>query len=400
MLNKCQSEAFKKIYNWYWNSSEQVIQLEGAAGTGKSYFLAYVADNLGIKREEIMPATYTGAAAVVLRTKGFHNAKTFHSWMYKSEKVPLLDDNGHPVMDKYYNTPVYQVVWEPQSLRGIKLIIADEAGTIPLYMRKDIEKHGIKIIAAGDLRQLPPIESEPAYLYTGEVLHLTEYMRQAEGDGIVYLSDQLFKGYNISKGLYGNVLVIEEDELTDDMLRWADLVLCGTNRTRNYLNHHIREDILGFHGDLPHNGEKLICRNNNWNVECDGINLANGLIGLVTNYPDVSNFDGTTFNMDFLPGMISRPFTDLHVDYKWFTCTDLHEKEHYKKNRFFQGELFEYANAITTHLSQGSEARRGIYYQEFINKDINNHLDYTGITRFKQKAIIVIRKKKYYFNNR
>lgn len=397
MLNDSQNAIFNEVYNWYWNSPEQVIQIEGPPGTGKTYLMWYIATHLGIELEDIMPAAYTGAAAVVLRSKGFNNAKTFHSWMYKMVKTEVLGPDGKPVMDKYYNTPIYDITWIPQSLKGIKLIIADEAGTIPIEMKADIEKHGIKIIAVGDLRQLPPVESQPAYLYSGKVLHLTEYMRQSESDGIVYVSDMLYKGLNISKGLYNNVLVIEEDELTDEMLVWADLILCGTNKTRNNLNHHIRNDIRRYTDILPHKGEKLICRNNNWNIECDGINLANGLIGVVNNYPDVSGFDGRTFELEFWPGMLDRPFKNLRVDYKYFT-SDHQKKEYLKKNRFYKGELFEYADVITTHLSQGSEARRGIYVQEYIHKDINNHLDYTGLTRFKQNCIVVIRKKKYYFN--
>lgn len=400
MLNACQNKIFNQVYDWYWNSSEQVIQIEGPPGTGKTYLMWYIATHLGIDLDTIMPAAYTGAAAVVLRSKGFTNAKTFHSWMYKIVKTEVLDVNGQPIMDKYYNTPIYDISWEPQSLTGFNLIIADEAGTIPIEMKADIEKHGIKIIAVGDLRQLPPVESTPAYLYSGEVLHLTEYMRQSESDGIVYLSDRLYKGFDISKGVYNNVLVIEEDELTDEMLIWADLVLCGTNKTRSTLNQHIRQDIRGYTDVLPHNGEKLICRNNNWNLECDGINLANGLIGIVNNYPDVSGFDGKTFELDFWPGMLGRPFQNLRVDYKYFTSEDHHHREYLKKNRFYKGELFEYADVITTHLSQGSEARRGIYIQEYIHKDINNHLDYVGLTRFKQNVIMVIRKKKYYFNSR
>ena len=35
---------------------------------------------LGMSIADVMPTAYTGAAAIVMRTKGLYNAKTIHSW--------------------------------------------------------------------------------------------------------------------------------------------------------------------------------------------------------------------------------------------------------------------------------------------------------------------------------
>jgi ATP-dependent exoDNAse (exonuclease V) alpha subunit len=57
-----------------------------------------------------------------------------------------------------------------------------------------------------------------------------------------------------------------------------------------------------------------------------------------------------------------------------------------------EGEKFEFGYSITTHLSQGSQYLTGIYLQEFFGggPDIRKRLNYTGITRFRNKCIFVI----------
>ena len=56
----------------------------------------------------------------------------------------------------------------------------------------------------------------------------------------------------------------------------------------------------------------------------------------------------------------------------------------------------QYAYALTTHLSQGGEYPTGIYYEEYLRSDIQNQLNYTGITRFKQYLVYCKKTRKYY----
>ena len=72
------------------------------------------------------------------------------------------------------------------------------------------------------------------------------------------------------------------------------------------------------------------------------------------------------------------------------------KKDKVDKPWLVPGELFEYAYALTTHLSQGSEYPAGIYYEEYLRSDIQNQLNYTGITRFKQYLVYCKKTKKYY----
>ena len=84
------------------------------------------------------------------------------------------------------------------------------------------------------------------------------------------------------------------------------------------------------------------------------------------------------FLMDFKPDLLDAYFKDLECDYEYFTAP--YEKREYIKNsKYHKGEKFEFAYAITTHISQGSQFNNGIYFEEYLNRDINNKLNYTII---------------------
>lgn len=394
-FNKGQQIAIDAGIDWYNNSSDQVFQIAGNPGTGKSVVLNEIIQRLGISFDEVAPMAYIGAAAINMRMKGLTNAKTIHSWLYEVVVTPVLNSNGMPILDTYFNKPKMELSFIPKDLRGIKLIVIDEAGTVPMSMKADIESRGIKIIVAGDLDQLPPVADKPAYLYSGKVYILDEIMRQAEGSAIIYLCQRAKRGYPIHTGMYGNnVLVITEDEVTPDMYLSSEVVLCGKNVTRERITTHIREDLLHKHSIMPDVGERLICRKNNWLTEVGGINLTNGLTGIITNQVDPSKFDGKTFEMNFLPNLTNIPFNEVHVDYQYFKANH-QQKQELKMSRFSVGDKFEYGYAQTVHLAQGSQWMYGMYFEEYMHPDINDAENYTALSRFSHGAIYVKNKRKY-----
>ena len=398
ILNPGQEAVVNAAIDFYKNSSEQVFQFTGPPGTGKSVVLSEILKRLHLPLTEVAPMAFTGSAAIVMRLKGLVNAKTIHSWLYEPVPVPMIDNNGGIMMDNYLNRPIMTLQFLPKDLSGIKLIIFDEGWTVPMHMKQHILDTGCKIIAAGDPDQLPPVADEPAFFTSGKVHHLTQIMRQAEGSPIVYLSHRAIKGLPIHTGNYGNVMVITEDELTDEMLNMTPVVLCGKNVTRDKFNKRIREDIKGFRGDLPKYGEKLICRKNNWAIERAGISLTNGLTGTVVNQPDVGGFDGKTFGIDFIPDVANDiVFPQIRVDYKYLKA-DKEKRDSIKKSHYYSENLFEYGYTQTVHLAQGSQWPAGIYLEEYIRPEINNHLNYTALTRFANMAIYVKQKRKYGVN--
>lgn len=389
VLNHSQANIVNQAVKNLKSGNEQVFQYSGGPGTGKSVVLNAIVEASGINRNRIAPMSFIGAAAIVMRIKGLHNAKTAHSWLYNP--VQIQDQTK---INTYFNRPNTYLEFAPKPLKDIDLIIVDEAGAMPYSLKHDIESHGIPIIACGDLNQLPPVMDKPAYLYDGKVHVLTEIMRQKANSGIVYLSDRLLKGLPIHNGYYGDAVVIDDKDLTDEMILLSDVIIAGKNKTRDSVNKYIREELLNIHADLPVFNEKLICRKNNWRIESNGISLATGLTGRVSNQPDLSNFDGKTFMINFSPDLMNGSFQNVICDYEFFKAP-YNKKDSLKNNKYNKGNKFEFAYSITTHMSQGSQYANGIYLEEYLSPDINRNLNYTGITRFSNFAIYVKHRNKF-----
>jgi len=385
------NEAVNHIKND--NSGELVYQFSGKAGTGKTTVIKEIIRRIGIPPHRVAVMTYIGQASIILRTKGITNAKTIHSWLYYSEEEPIIQ-NGEILRDPVYNKPITRTVFrKKKTLEDIDYIIIDEAYTVPKRMRKDIESFGIKIIASGDEHQLPPVSDEPAFLVDGKIDFLTQIMRQGAGSKILELADWLSNGYTISPGFYGEVLIIEDKDLTDAMMLNSNIMICAKNATRDELNNYVRHNLLHIplNQKLPIYGEKVICRKNEWDNEVNGISLANGLIGTVIN--DISPLDidrkKKEFTMDFKPDLFNGIFYDVHCDYEYFTANS-NMRQQLKNNPYNRGSKFEFADAITTHLSQGAQYPQGIYFKEYFRRDLQRNLDYTGVTRFSNFVIVVL----------
>lgn len=393
-LNAGQEYVVDEAVKWYYNSYEQVFQYCGGPGTGKSVVLNEIIKRLGLNPiTEVAAMSFIGSASLVMRLKGLISAKTIHSWIYDVQEVNALDENGNIVMDTMLNRPIKVPRFIPVDYlpKDIKLIVIDEAYTVPLKMKSQIEKFGIKIIACGDPLQLPPVNDLPAYLVSGKIYRLTEVMRQQGRDDIIYLTNRVRDGLPLLNGYYGNSLVINRNDIRDDMLLWADQVVCCTNRTRDNLNNKIR-GILGYKTDIPEYGEKVVCRKNDWLTEIPFTNggklsLVNGLTGTVANNPDISSFDGKLFSIDFIPTLVPNlQFSSLRCNYKHM-ISDYNKRSVIRSSRYEFGDMFEYAYAITDHIAQGGQWHKVLYISENI-PDIQLNLDIVGISRADQFVII------------
>jgi exodeoxyribonuclease-5 len=398
--NACQSKVLSEAIAWWKSGSTQTFEISGPPGSGKTFIVDLIIDTLGIDRSRIAPMAYTGSAAINMRAKGMMNAQTIFSWLYDFEEIPVLGFDGKPVIDPVFNKIQYQMKFIPKTcLIGIDLIIVDESGMVPPEMRATIDSMGIPVIAMGDIDQLPPITGTSGYLNNRNSVHyLTEIMRQKEGNTIIAFSQLAIKGQNIPIGHYPNVDVIYEDELTDEMIANADVIICGKNATRDEFINHIRHDMHHFDSKFPMMGERLVCRKNNWHIEAGGINLTNGLLGNCISQPDMSVFDSKeqTFRINFKPDLKSAIFTDIDVDYRYLNG-DKTVRDSIMHTRFSRGNKFEYGYAITCHMAQGAEFNRGIYLEEYLHRDINKKLHYVGITRFREHCIYVKRRPRKYY---
>lgn len=396
ILNEAQEKIINAAIYWFNNSSELIFQYTGAAGTGKSIVLNEIIKRLQLNEDEILPMSFTGTAALVMRSKGLRTAKTIHSSIYEIYETFKLDMNGNVEIDPYFNKPkIIKKFRKKDKLDGIKLLLIDEASMTPKKMLKDLTSFGIKIIACGDLNQLPPVGDEPGFLVDGKVFVLDKIMRQAEESGIIYLANRAIRGLPINYGVYNDAYVIEKSQLNNRLLIESDIVLTCKNNTRDKLNKYLRTMHFGNPSILPYNGEPVICRKNNWNISSNGINLVNGLRGTVYNYPDVSSCKNNLFFIDLAINNGEEIFKDIECDYNYFK-SPIETRNILRNSPYSKGNKFELAYAITTHLSQGSQYEKGIFIEEFLNRSIMNNLLYTGITRFSKTLIFVKQSRKYY----
>ena len=396
-LNDEQQYIVNQAVKWYNNSPKQLFQYDGPPGSGKSFVLNEIIRELGLNpTTDIAAMSFTGAASLVMRMKGLVNAKTAHSWIYNIVATPMVDKHGNVVMDELLNVPVMVPKFIPVERldHNIKLIVIDEAYCLPRALRPTIEKFGIKILACGDQNQLPPVNDRPAFLASGKIYHLTQCMRQGERMDISFIATMRGMDRELLPGYYGNSLVINKNMLTDSMLMNADIIICGRNKTRDMINNKIRS-ILGYVTDLPRYGEKIVCRSNNWlesipTVNGWEVNLVNGLTGRVINNPDVSTFDGKLFSMDFAPDMLSgEAFLNTRCNYKHM-ISDNEIRTSIRNNKYEPGNMFEYAYAITTYVSQGSQFHNVVYIEEPTrDRDMRMAMNLVGASRADTSLIYV-----------
>ena len=401
-LNTQQQRIHDLALDWYRNSPEQLFQIAGAAGTGKSVLIGEILRSLHLKSSSVLAMTFTGAASLVMRRNGFPDASTIHSALYHVvEYIPknyeATQDDIDPVSGLVKKRRIFA---KRESISpDIKLMFIDEAYMVPKYMVHDIMSFGTKVIVCGDPNQLDPVGDGPGFLVDGTIHTLTQLMRQAEDNPIVYLANRVLQNKPIHNGLYGDrVLVINDDEVIPQMYGVSDVILCGTNKTREIFNTEIRR-LAGFSNSiLPRIGERVICRQNNWDkVNSANITLVNGLAGTVMSQREALDRADKTFTIDFLPDKSPVWFDNLKINYEYFISSPQRRKEIKDLNtKWVKGELFEYAYALTVHLSQGQEYDNVFYYEEPLHPQTQNKANYTAITRSKNSLIYVRHKQKYY----
>lgn len=383
---KQQESAIKETLKWYKSKSTQYIEISGIAGSGKTTIVYMLIETLGLKHDEVLFMSYTGKATLALARKG-NFAKTIHSTIYNIELKPLIRD-GNAVKNIHGNAIMVPEFRLKQELPpNIKLLVIDEAPMVPENMAKDILSFDIPIIALGDINQLPPVFGNPFFLREPNI-RLTEPMRQALDSPIIYLAYKALNGEYISKGKYGDsCYVIPKDNVTDTMLTKSDIIICGKNSSRDYINDYIRTQINKIDKPYPIIGDKMICRQNNWSLQLDDtVYMINGLIGYVEDV-DISTFDGKSISIDFRPEFeVEKMFKNVDIDYKHLVTP--YDKRGNGRSYY---NKFEYGYAITCHLAQGSEYDNILIYNEFMgDREYYKKWLYTAITRSKKGIILSI----------
>ncbi len=360
-----QDAALSAASKWLNGSREsQVFRLFGFAGTGKTTLARHLAEHVD---GEVVFGAFTGKAAYVLRQKGCEGAQTIHSLIYR----PATTDDEEPGEEG----PQFTIRRDAPAGEAA-LIIIDECSMVDEELGRDLLSFGAPVLVLGDPAQLPPVKGGGYFTDAEPDVMLTEVHRQAADNPIIQLSMQIREGEIPPAGDYGAAKIVSKQALDPDTVMDADQVLVGTNRTRARYNQRLRER-LGFDGQEPWVGERLVCLRNNKQK-----GLLNG--GLWTVKSRHGKKRGK-IRLDLIPedggrttrvGVLPEFFEGTAADLPW------------PKRR--NSDEFDFGYALTVHKAQGSQWDDVVLFDEsYAFREDRLKWLYTGVTRAAERLTVV-----------
>lgn len=391
MILTTKQEEGLRISIQRFRNREPYTCISGYAGTGKSTLVQFIISALNLSPDDVAYCAFTGKAACVLAQKGCPNATTAHKLLYYAK----LGKDG-----KYYFTP------RPSLDGDYRLIVVDEISMLPKAMWDLLLTHHVHVIALGDPFQLPPVvASTDNHVLDKPHVFLDQIMRQALDSEIIRFSMWIREGKPISMYPAENkeVMCLHPEDVSGDVMLWADQMLCATNDKRHELNAQMRE-LLG-HGPEPQVGDKVIGLNNHWDfMSSTNTPLINGTIGTITNlqketvrYPShifdkpvpvlyacmETEMDGNFYGvpMDYTCLTTGKSLIDGATEYKISKL----------KNCPAPPWAFAYAYCTTTHKYQGSQADNVLVFEERFPFKWEEHARwaYTAVTRSAKRCVFV-----------
>ena len=349
-----QDRALAAVAAWLAErKAPQVFRLFGYAGTGKTTLARHLSESV---EGETAFGAFTGKAALVMRSKGCTDARTIHSMIYRPKEV----ETEEPSFELNEDAPA----------AAASLIVIDECSMVDEELGRDLLSFGKKVLVLGDPAQLPPVKGGGFFTEAEPDVMLTEVHRQAADDPIIRLSMDIREGRRLERGIYGRSKVIGRDEVDTDEVKAADQVLVGLNKTRRAYNKRLRE-LLGFSGDLPQVGEKLVCLRNNRKK-----GLLNGGIFRVARAATVRGAKvRLSVSPEDAPGAKAQR---VGIIPQFFAGGD--EEIPYALRR--DSDEFDFGYALTVHKSQGSQWDSVYLFDEsYAFREHRARWLYTGVTR-------------------
>lgn len=364
-----QDAAIKSVRDWLKDPrGKQIFRLFGYAGTGKTTLAKELAASV---KGNVLFATFTGKASLVLRQKGCADASTIHSLIYK---VEVNERTGEA-----------SFILNPDSdLSSAALLIVDEVSMVGAELARDLLTFKKRILVLGDPAQLPPVKDEGFFINDAPDIMLTEVHRQARDNPIIRMSMEIREGGRLQQGEYGESAVLARSSVGHDRLRelvlGADQLLCGLNRTRIGYNRRIRT-LKGLVGSAeawhPAVGDRLICLRNKRDKA-----IFNG--GMWTADKVGDKFGSLEIEATSLDE--ERDPLTLNVAEEFFNGTE-HKMEWFERRKY---EEFTFGWAITCHKSQGSQWPHVIIFDESgAFRDSRSNWLYTAVTRAAEKVTVV-----------
>lgn len=443
----CQEKLLRQASSFI-TADEDILVVNGYAGTGKTSALAAVVGGLSSLKIPCVLLAPTGRSAKVLAGYCGKPASTIHKHIYRQKSFGA-DGLG-------------QFSLAPNKARGA-LFIVDEVSLIGIssgegggafgtgnlladlvtFVRAGVD---CKLILVGDAAQLPPVglEESPALspdymtVFGGvSFATLTTVVRQAEGSGILVNATHLrtmldsmeepigldelglnLAGFPDIRRLSGGELLETLSDAYDKYGTDEVAVLCRSNKRAVRYNAGIRAQVL-YREEKLCRGDRLMVVKNNYREDIEGTDyIANGdLAQLVRirhyeeryglhfadatlSFPDYGNQEIETKvlldTLDSESPALSRKqsqalWEGVSADYAHLTT----KKKRYDavlSDPFYSALQLKYAHAITCHKAQGGQWEcvfvDNPFWQDFLVPDDLKWL-YTALTRAVKTVYLV-----------
>ena len=443
----CQDKLLRQVSSFI-TADEDILVVNGYAGTGKTSALAAVVGGLSSLKIPCVLLAPTGRSAKVLSGYCGKPASTIHKHIYRQKSFGA-DGLG-------------QFSLAPNKARGA-LFIVDEVSLIGIssgegggafgtgnlladlvtFVRAGVD---CKLILVGDAAQLPPVglEESPALspdymtVFGGvSFATLTTVVRQAEGSGILVNATHLrtmldsmeepigldelglnLAGFPDIRRLSGGELLETLSDAYDKYGTDEVAVLCRSNKRAVRYNAGIRAQVL-YREEKLCRGDRLRVVKNNYREDIEGTDyIANGdLTQLVRirhyeeryglhfadatlSFPDYGNQEIETKvlldTLDSESPALSREqsqalWEGVSADYAHLTT----KKKRYdavRSDPFYSALQLKYAHAITCHKAQGGQWEcvfvDNPFWQDFLVPDDLKWL-YTALTRAVKTVYLV-----------
>jgi exodeoxyribonuclease-5 len=392
-----QYNAFVAISNFI-ESDDKIFTLSGYAGTGKTYLIAFITQQLIQAGWRVGMSAPTNKAAKVL--KGF--SQRISSSLEAMTLARML--GVKPVIKQMPDGTQYED-FEPDPTQGSKIqsydvVIVDEASMIhDLYFdmlttQLDQASETIfkqkqkKIIFVGDPAQLPPVGEDESVVfkkadstahlkkiirYDGNIIRLATHLRETRNPNIKKFVDnqQIYSLEKIS-WLRSGIAAFQNEEAFDnpDFARF----LTWTNNRVNFINSQVREAIHGASAREYIIGERVIANktcldgqtillNNSEEAEIVGIrtsieNLQDSVTGKITKLElfELTCFtdEDKTIKLRVLAENSKKPFQSYLTNYVKAIGARIggNWKEFWEIKKSYHD--VNYCYALTVHKSQGS----------------------------------------------
>lgn len=378
-FNEQQVDAINKAVVWYqgWRNRShrrQIFFINGFAGTGKTTIAKAITTLCGVFDRTAFIAP-TGKAASRLRQKGCPNAGTLHQFVYN---VRGEDEDGKPIF-------VAKGALDDKP----HLVCLDEASMVGQYDVEKLKSHYLPVLALGDTGQVDPVKA--AIYFTEQMADVTLDQIERNAGNIVRASMFVRQGKRLPAREYDDVSV-RDGRIGDEELRTFldddSVILCSYNSTRKYYNTRARK-LLGFSGQLPGPGEKVVCMANQ-----HGYGIMNGEQGIVVRFEDVPESDVDSDESDEMLLLVYRSLTDGKERYAKFNPLSFDTDQEVVAEHIKKAGGFDFGWALTIHKSQGSEwirvlvieeILRGVSYAKMMYTAITRAIEYLSIRRFETR---------------